>query len=765
MATETEVRTADDRGTEFGVRGMTCAACVRRVENALKQVEGVDVVDVNLATERARVRFAGRSRAVEDLYRAVRRAGYDVIEASSGVEERAAAEEEARERERATLLRHVLVAAALAVPVIAIQMIPMAWDAADIWVHELISERNLRYVLFVMAGIVQFGPGLRFYRLGWMAARSGSPDMNTLVMLGTSAAYGYSVVATFLPDVLPEGTVHVYYEASAAIIALILLGKYMEARAKGRTSEAMKSLLQLRPGSAYVVGDDGEREVPIDAVRPGDLLLVRPGDRIPVDGVVEEGSSYVDESMISGEPVPVKKAAGDEVVGGTVNERGSFRFRAMRVGRDTVLAQIIRMVEEAQSSKPQIQAVADRVVVVFVPAVLAVAALTFAGWIAWGPNPALTFALVAAVSVLIIACPCAMGLATPTSIMVGTGKAAEMGILFRTGAALEGLASADTVVLDKTGTLTEGRPRVTDLIPLGAYSKEAVLKAAGAVERRSEHPLGRAVVDAASEGGIALPDAAEVQAQAGLGIAACVDGTEVLVGSSRFLEAQGVDVRSAAPHARRLSDDGKTTVYVSIGGKAAAVIGIADPLKETSAEAVRALRGLGYHVAMITGDSRRAAEAIAGPLNIDEVTAEVLPDQKAEAVRRFQDDGRRVVFVGDGINDAPALAQADVGVAIGTGTDVAIEAGDVILMSGDPRSLVNALALAGRTLRNIKQNLFWAFAYNVALIPVAAGVLYPVFQQLLSPVFAAAAMGISSVFVLSNALRLKRFRPLLPSPA
>ncbi|MEX0599115.1 MAG: heavy metal translocating P-type ATPase [Rhodothermales bacterium] len=762
QATKDDENRSGDGSVDFGVRGMTCAACVRRVEQALSGVDGVEDVEVNLAMERARVRYAGDGHAPETFYRVVRDAGYDVIEATGDAQEQAAAEEVAREAERRELLRRVVVAGALTVPFVMMQMVPMAWAGAAQLLYGMIPQSRLNYLLFVLASVVQFGPGLRFYVLGWKATRAMSPDMNTLVMLGTSAAYGYSVVATFVPRVLPAGTVHVYYEASAAIIALILLGKYMEARAKGRTSEAMKTLLELRPSTALVVRDGEEREIAVDAVQPGDLVLVRPGDRIPVDGVLEEGSTYVDESMISGEPVPVAKAAGDEVVGGTVNERGSFTFRATRVGRDTVLAHIIRMVEEAQSSKPQIQALADRVVAVFVPVVLAIATVTFVGWMIWGPTPALTFALVAAVSVLIIACPCAMGLATPTSVMVGTGKAAEMGVLFRRGSALETLAEADTIVLDKTGTLTEGRPRLTDVHPAPAFSRTEVLRLAAAVEKRSEHPIGQAIVDAAQEEGVDVPDVSRASAEAGLGIRADVEGASVLIGSERFLTSEGIDAGSLSRTATDLAEGGRTTVFLAVDGSVAGVFAVSDPLKDSSVATVAELKRLGYRVAMITGDARGTAETIAERLGIDEVVAQVLPDQKADAVRRFQEEGRRVVFVGDGINDAPALAQADVGVAIGTGTDVAIEAGDVILMSGDPRGLVNALALSRQTLRNIKQNLFWAFAYNVALIPVAAGALYPVFEQLLSPVFAAAAMGVSSIFVLSNALRLKRFRSVMP---
>jgi Cu+-exporting ATPase len=589
--------------------------------------------------------------------------------------------------------------------------------------------------------------------------------MNTLVALGTSAAYGYSVVATFLPGVLPAGAVHVYYEASATIITLILLGKWFEARAKGQTSDAVRALLGLKAETARVVKDGQETEVPIDDVAVGDVVRVRPGEKVPVDGVVVEGTSYVDESMVTGEPVPVEKTDGDEVVGGTVNQAGSLLVETTRVGADTVLAQIVQLVEEAQASRPAIQALADRVVAVFVPVVLVIAALVFAVWLWVGPSPALTYALVAAVSVLIIACPCAMGLATPVSVMVGTGKAAELGVLFRKGEALQTLSEADVVALDKTGTLTEGRPTLTDVaLADGANPDEAALiRLVASVEVPSEHPVGAAIVRAAAERGLDVPAASEFEAVPGFGVRGTVEGRRVEVGADRFMARLGVEVGPLAEAARRLAEEGKTPLYAAIDGRLAAAIAVSDPVKATTPAAIDALHRAGLRVAMVTGDNRATAQAVARRLGIDEVLAEVLPADKAEAVRRLQAEGGRdggaahVAFVGDGINDAPALAQADVGVAIGTGTDVAIEAADVVLMRGDLTALVDARALSAATLRNVKQNLFWAFAYNVVLIPVAAGVLYPALGVMLSPVLGAAAMGLSSVFVLTNALRLRRF--------
>ncbi len=670
------------------------------------------------------------------------------------------AEQTARDAEHGRLRQRLLWAAGLSLPLVLLEMVPMSVPGGMAWVDGLVAMQTRWLLSFALATAVQFGPGLRFYRAGWAAVRHGSPDMNTLVALGTSAAYGYSVVATFLPGVLPPDAVHVYYEASAVIVTLVLLGKWIEARAKGRTSSAIRALLTLRPDTARVVRDGAEVEVPVADVRVGDLVRVRPGERVPVDGVVAQGSTYVDESMVTGEPVPVEKNEGAEVVGGTVNQSGSVVIETGAVGADTVLAQIVRLVEEAQASRPAIQALADRVVAVFVPVVLALAALTAGVWLAVGPQPALTYALVAAVSVLIIACPCAMGLATPVSVMVGTGKAAERGVLFRRGDALQTLSEVDVVALDKTGTLTEGRPRLTDLALAddAGWPESDLLALVASAETASEHPVGRALVEAAQERGLPLAEATDVQAVPGMGLRATVRGHRVEIGADRFMKDLGLDVAPFASTADTLADQGKTPLYAAVDGRLAAVLAVADAIRETTPAAIDALHRAGLRVAMITGDHARTADAVARQLGIDQVHAEVRPADKAEAVRQLQAGGR-VAFVGDGINDAPALAQADVGVAIGTGTDVAIEAADVVLMRGDLGALVEARSLSAATLRNIKQNLFWAFAYNVLLIPVAAGVLYPVAGVLLSPVWGAAAMGLSSVFVLANAPRLRRWQP------
>jgi len=650
-----------------------------------------------------------------------------------------------------------MIAAVFALPVFIMEMGAHLVPAFHHVIAESIGTQNSWYIQFVLASIVLFGPGLRFFQKGIPALLRGAPDMNSLVAVGTSAAYAYSVVATFAAGLLPAGTVNVYFEAAAVIVALILLGRYLEARAKGNTSEAIKRLLGLQAKTARVVRDGATIELAIEDVVAGDLIEVRPGERVPVDGEVVEGSSFIDESMISGEPVPVEKSPGAEVVGGTVNQNGALTFRATKVGNDTVLAQIIRMVEQAQGSKLPIQALVDRITMWFVPAVMAAAVATFIIWLTFGPEPALTFALVNAVAVLIIACPCAMGLATPTSIMVGTGRAAQMGVLFRKGEALQSLKDAKVVAVDKTGTLTKGRPELTDLIVASGFERSAVLGKVATVEAKSEHPIAQAIVDAARAQGISLGAIEQFQSITGFGVSARVDGDLVEIGADRYMRDLGLDVATFGQDAARLGDEGKTPLYAAVNGRLAAMIAVADPIKETTAAAIRALHDLGLKVAMITGDNRRTGEAIARQLGIDEVIAEVLPDGKVAAVQRLKQQYGPNAYVGDGINDAPALAEADVGLAIGTGTDIAIEAADVVLMSGDLGGVPNAIALSKATIRNIKQNLFWAFAYNVALIPVAAGLLYPVNGSLLSPVFAAGAMALSSVFVLSNALRLRRF--------
>ena len=750
----------DVRETTFGVTGMTCASCVGRVERALRKVPGVVGASVNLANEKAKVGYISGEVGARDLEKAVEEAGYGIVREDEG-----ASVEDSREREYGKLRGDFFLAAALTALILIGSLpmmlgfklpVPVAW---------------LNLGLLFLATPVQFWAGRRFYRGALGALRHGQANMNTLVVMGTSAAYFYSVLATLAPGLFAAGRADVYFDTSALIITLILLGRLLEARAKGRTNEAIKKLAGLRAKTARVVRDGGEVDVPVEDVRVGDVVVVRPGEKVPVDGRVLAGESAVDESMITGESIPVTKRQGDEVIGATMNTNGSFRFEATKVGEDTALQQIVRMVEEAQGSKAPIQRLADRISAVFVPAVMGVAAATFAIWLLFGPEPAFTFALLNTVAVLIIACPCAMGLATPTSIMVGTGKGAESGILIKGGEALEGAHKLDTVVLDKTGTLTRGVPELTDVAVGDGIDDVELLRIVASAERGSEHPLGEAIVRGAKERGLSFVEAEGFEAVSGGGVRASVEGREVLVGSRRFLSESGAHKEGLVARGEELAREGKTPVFVAFDGRPVGLLAVADAAREESREAVDRLHSLGLEVAMLTGDNRRTAEAIARELSVDRVVAEVRPQDKANEVKRLQAEGKRVGMVGDGINDAPALAQADVGIAIGTGTDVAMEAADLTLISGDVRGVARAIGLSKATVRNIKQNLFWAFAYNVALIPVAAGALYPLFSEgsvpevlrpvlgeygFLNPVLAAAAMALSSVTVLSNALRLRR---------
>jgi Au+-exporting ATPase len=751
------VPTSSSGVTELSIEGMTCASCVGRIERALAAVPGVTKAAVNLATERASIQGSAESSA---LIAAVKDAGYEakLIETSSGGADEDDERAEKKEAERRELTRDFSIAAALTLPVFLLEMGSHLIPGVHGLIESTIGMQMNWYIQFILTTLVLFIPGIRFYKKGLPALWRLTPDMNSLVAVGSLAAYGYSLVATFAPRILPPGTVNVYFEAAAVIVTLILLGRLLEARAKGRTSEAIKRLAGLQAKTARVRRDGETVDLPIASVAAGDVIEVRPGERLPVDGEVIEGSSYIDESMITGEPIPVSKSPGSEVVGGTVNQKGAIAYRATAVGGDTVLSQIIRMVEEAQGSKLPIQALVDRVTMWFVPAVFVVAALTFAAWLSFGPSPALTFALVNAVAVLIIACPCAMGLATPTSIMVGTGRGAELGVLFRKGEALQLLKDAKVVALDKTGTLTEGKPSLTDLELASGFDRAQVLRLVAAVETRSEHPIASAIVEAAKAEGLSLPMVTDFESVTGFGVKAMTEGVRVEIGADRYMIELGHDVTAFAAVSERLGDEGKSPLYAAIDGRLAAIIAVADPIKSATPAAIKALHALGLKVAMITGDNARTAEAIAARLGIDEVVAEVLPDGKVDAVRRLRSKHGKVAFVGDGINDAPALAEADVGLAIGTGTDIAIEAADVVLMSGSLQGVPNAIALSKATIGNIRQNLFWAFAYNTALIPVAAGLLYPAYGVLLSPVFAAGAMALSSVFVLGNALRLRAFK-------
>lgn len=749
----------------YPVRDMTCASCVGRVEKALAAVPGVLSASVNLATERATVRFLSGAVSFHDLAAAVQQAGYGLEQPDQADAHAGDREQAARAAEIRNLGRAVLIAGAATLPLFVLEMGSHFIPGMHHWLEQTIGTQNWRLISFVLASFVLFVPGLIFFRKGVPALLRRAPDMNSLVVLGASAAWAFSTVATFAPALLPSGTANVYFEAAAVIVTLILVGRWIEARAKGQTSQAIRRLMSMQAKTARVVRDDVEQDVSIDTVQAGDLIAVRPGERVPVDGVVTEGSSYLDESMLTGEPIPVEKSAGAKVVGGTLNTTGAFRFEAQQVGAETVLAQIVRMVETAQGAKLPIQALVDRVTGWFVPAVMAIAVLTFAVWYLFAPDPALGMALVAAVSVLIIACPCAMGLATPTSIMVGVGRAAELGVLFRKGEALQALQGVQVIAFDKTGTLTAGRPELTDLTVAEGFAEDEVLALIAAVEGQSEHPVARALVEAAAARGLSVARPEDFASVPGKGVAGVVAGRRIAVGADRYMAELGHDVAAFAETAARLGDEGKTPLYAAIDGKLAAVIAVADPIKPTTAAAIQAMHGLGLKVAMITGDNRRTAAAVARLLGIDEVHAEVMPDGKVAAINALKAGGRRVAFVGDGVNDAPALATADVGLAVGGGADVAIESADVVLTGGDLRGAVSAIGLSRATMTNIRQNLAWAFGYNVLLIPVAAGVLYPAFGYMLSPMLAAGAMALSSVSVVLNALRLRAFKPRLEGAA
>jgi Cu+-exporting ATPase len=744
------------------ISGISCASCVATIEDALRETPGVISASVNLATNAATVEIVPAIASLQDLRRAIRDVGYEPLEVPEGtapggypIAAVADHEKAAREREIRTLKTKLTVGVALSIPVF-LGSFP-EWFP---WVPHVLT--NFWFLLLLTAP-VQFWAGAQFYRGFWAALRHKASDMNTLIAVGTSAAYLYSVAMTVAPDFFRSRGIApaVYFDTAAVIITLILLGRLLEAIAKGRTSEAIKRLMGLQARTARIIRDGVETDIPVEDVRIGDLVVVRPGEKVPVDGVVREGASAVDESMLTGESIPVEKRSGDPVIGATLNKTGTFRFEATKVGKDTVLAQIIKLVEEAQGSKAPIQRMADYVASIFVPMVIGIAVLTFAVWLVLGPRPAFLFGLLNFVAVLIIACPCALGLATPTAIMVGTGKGAEHGILIRSGESLETAHKIRTIVFDKTGTLTKGEPEVTDIVSRegGGVRGKELLRLAASLERGSEHPLGEAILAGAKSEGFALSDVEAFEAIPGHGVRGKVDGRTVLLGNVRLMQENGVTLGVLAEVAEKLAGQGKTPMFVALDGEPAGVIAVADTLKDHSVEAVQALHRLGIEVVMITGDNRRTAVAIAQQTGIDRVLAEILPDQKAEEVKKLQTEGRVVAMVGDGINDAPALAQADVGIAIGTGTDVAMEASDITLIRGDLRGVVTAIELSKRTLRTIKQNLFWAFIYNVLGIPIAAGVLYPFVGMLLDPMVASAAMALSSVSVVTNSLRLRRFRP------
>ena len=749
------------RKTTLAIGGMTCAACVMHVENALEGSDGVMSASVNLATERASVEYVPGMTGISELRHSVEDAGYSVAGVVGDPNDDAATPKDVR-----TLRNRMIFSVSVAVIIMALMAVP---NAADLFPF------RMDFALLALATPVQFWAGRGFYVSAWSAARHLTSNMNTLIAVGTSVAYLYSLVVTFFGGTaFFEGrATDTYFDTSSAIIALVLLGKFLEARAKSRASNAIRALMDLQPKTVRVIRDGQDVDIPIEDIAVGDMVVVRPGEKVAVDGIVEDGASSLDESMLTGESVPVDKRRGGEVYGGTLNGSGSFTFRATRVGRDTMLSNIVRLVEEAQGSKAPIQRMADLVSAYFVPAVIVFAALVFLIWLVFGPEPSYVTAILTAVAVLIIACPCAMGLATPAAIMVGIGKGAEYGVLIRGAQALESAHKVEVAVLDKTGTLTKARPEVTDIYaPDGDES--GLLALAASAERRSEHPLGAAVVESAVERGLALEDATEFEAEPGSGIRARVNGTSLIIGNLGMIRREGVLLNGMESVADGFAGQGKTPMFVAADGATLGVLAVADGLKPESAEVVRTLKGQGVEVVMLTGDNERTARAIADEVGIERVVSEVMPADKADVIRSLQAEGKGVAMVGDGVNDAPALAQADVGVAIGTGSDVSIETADVTLVGGDLRGVSTLISLSRSTMRVIRQNLFWAFAYNVALIPVAAGILYPLFASggtpealrpilgehgFLNPVLAAGAMAFSSVSVITNSLRLKRFMP------
>jgi Cu+-exporting ATPase len=742
---------------DLAITGMTCASCVVSVESALRSVSGVASADVNLATERATVRLDPAT-DIGGLVRAVERAGYGALPIPSDDRERAEhadAERALRMRYVADLRRRLTIAAVLAAATMALSM-------ADLVFPELQHADWRALAMFALATPVQLWAALPFYRAAWSAARHRTTNMNTLVVVGTTAAYATSVAATFFPRVFIDAGLephqHLYYETATAIVALILVGRYLEARARARTGDAIRALLALGAKTARVRRAGGvEEDIPIAALQVGDIIIVRPGETLAADGLVVGGASAVDESMVTGESLPVDKSAGDEVTGGTLNRTGALRVRATKVGRDTVLASIVRLVEEAQSSKPPIQRLVDRVASVFVPIVLAIALATFVTWLVLGPSPSFGPALRAAIAVLIIACPCALGLATPTALTVGIARGAGRGILIRDAEALERARAIDVVAFDKTGTLTAGRPRLVDLLACADFGEEEVLRLAAGAERSSEHPIGDAFVEAARERGLAIPEATTFESFPGAGVHATVDGHDVWIGNAELAKAHGFAELPDAPLSRH-EEAGRTPLAMAVDGKPGAIFAVADTPKASAREAIRELRARGLRTLLLSGDTPRTAAAIARELGIDDARGGVKPIEKAEVIAELQRAGHRVAMVGDGVNDAPALARADLGIAIGSGTDVAIASAGVVLVGGDPRGVPRALRLSRATVNAIRQNLFWAFVYNVLLIPVAAGLFYPVTGWVLSPVLAAAAMALSSVTVVTNSLRLRTAR-------
>jgi Cu+-exporting ATPase len=740
------------------IEGMTCAACAKSVERAVGKLEGIDSVSVNFATEKAVVKYNPEAVRLSEIKQAIAKAGYKALEIENKniIDE----DKQRKEKEIRTLWTKFIVSAVFSLPLLYIAMGPMI-PGLNVPIPEWLEpmEHSLTYALTELLLVIPvIIAGYRFYTVGFRAIWRRSPNMDSLVAMGTSAAIIYSLYSTW--KIAAGHHMYVddlYFESAGVIITLILLGKSLEAVSKGKTSEAIKKLMGLTPKTAVVIHEDKEIEIPIEEVEVGDIILVKPGERIPVDGEVVEGLTSIDESMLTGESIPVEKKVGDKVFGASINKNGSIRFKATKIGSDTALAQIIKLVEDAQGSKAPIAQMADIVSGYFVPIVFVIAVLSAAIWLLAGEGT--VFALKAFIAVLVIACPCALGLATPTAIMVGTGKGAEYGVLIKGGEALETAHKINTIVFDKTGTITEGRPEVTDIVTTGEIDEKALLQLAASAEKGSEHPLGEAIVRGAEKQGLEIKKLDSFNAIPGHGIEVVIDGKQILLGNRKLMTDRGISLAQLKDRSDRLASEGKTPMYVSVENNLAGIIAVADVVKESSAKAIKTLHKMGIEVAMITGDNIRTAEAIAKQVGIDRVLAEVLPQDKASEVKKLQQEGKKVAMVGDGINDAPALAQADIGIAIGSGTDVAMESADIVLMRSDLMDVPTAIQLSKSTIRNIKQNLFWAFGYNVAGIPIAAGLLHAFGGPLLNPVFAAAAMSMSSVSVLTNALRLKRFKP------
>ncbi|WHH61530.1 heavy metal translocating P-type ATPase [Petroclostridium sp. X23] len=740
------------------IEGMTCAACAKAIERVVGKLEGVESVAVNFATEKANVQYDPQQTRLSEIKQSISKAGYRAleIEANSKVDE----DKERKGKEIRTLWTKFIVSAVFSIPLLYIAMAPMLpWISLPIpeWLEPM--HYPMRYALVELALTIPVViAGYRFYTVGFKAIIRRNPNMDSLIAMGTSAAIIYSIYSIY--RISMGESMHVddlYFETAGVIITLILLGKSLEAVSKGRTSEAIKKLMGLAPKTALIIQDGKEIEIPIEEVEAGDIILVRPGQKIPVDGEVIEGNTSIDESMLTGESIPVEKKPGDKVIGASINKNGSIKFKATKVGSDTALAQIIKLVEDAQGSKAPIAQMADIVSGYFVPVVFIIAVVSALAWYFTGQSE--VFALTIFIAVLVIACPCALGLATPTAIMVGTGKGAEYGVLIKGGEALESTYKIQTIVFDKTGTITEGRPEVTDIVTTGIADKQKLLQLAASAEKGSEHPLGEAIVRGADKENLTILKMDRFAAIPGHGIEVELDGKVMYLGNRKLMLEKNIELSKLENESDRLASEGKTPMYIAIDNQLAGIIAVADVVKESSARAIKKLHEMGIEVAMITGDNRRTAEAIAKQVGIDRVLAEVLPQDKASEVKKLQGEGKKVAMVGDGINDAPALAQADIGIAIGSGTDVAMESADIVLMKSDLMDVPTAIQLSKSTITNIKQNLFWAFAYNTAGIPLAAGILYAFGGPKLNPIFAAAAMSLSSVSVLANALRLKRFKP------